>query len=188
MQKKSDETKKQLTMLKAGEPLNDDDEDGKEEQENKKENNVQVKATTTTTRKRKRRTSSSLRHRSAPGINATIKIKRTVLQPILKAVAEKMLFVTSSTTTTPTHLTVEDVLRERDSLSITLARRAKLAAARAFEKRKRFFFAFDKTNNEEDTEEEEDRIVKKINEDSARDDSDDSHLALILRSMMDGIL
>jgi hypothetical protein len=188
MQKKSDETKKQLTMLKAAEPLNDDDEDGKEEQENKKENNVQVKATTTTTRKRKRRTSSSLRHRSAPGINATIKIKRTVLQPILKAVAEKMMFVTSSTTTTPTHLTVEDVLRERDSLSITLARRAKLAAARAFEKRKRFFFAFDKTNNEEDTEEEEDRIVKKINEDSARDDSDDSHLALILRSMMDGIL
>ena len=187
MQKKSDETKKQLTMLKAGEPLNDDDEDGKEEQENKKENNVQVKATTTTTRKRKRRTSSSLRHRSAPGINATIKIKRTVLQPILKAVAEKMMFVTSSTTTTPTHLTVEDVLRERDSLSITLARRAKLAAARAFEKRKRFFFAFDKTNNEEDAEE-EDRIVKKINEDSARDDSDDSHLALILRSMMDGIL
>ena len=188
MQKKSDETKKQLTMLKAAEPLNDDDEDGKEEQENKKENNVQVKATTTTTRKRKRRTSSSLRHRSAPGINATIKIKRTVLQPILKAVAEKMMFVTSSTTTTPTHLTVEDVLRERDSLSITLARRAKLAAARAFEKRKRFFFAFDKTNNEEDTEEEEDRMVKKINEDSARDDSDDSHLALILRSMMDGIL
>jgi hypothetical protein len=111
-----------------------------------------------------------------------------VLQPILKAVAEKMMFVTSSTTTTPTHLTVEDVLRERDSLSITLARRAKLAAARAFEKRKRFFFAFDKTNNEEDTEEEEDRMVKKINEDSARDDSDDSHLALILRSMMDGIL
>ena len=97
-----------------------------------------------------------------------------------------MMFVTSSTTTTPTHLTVEDVLRERDSLSITLARRAKLAAARAFEKRKRFFFAFDKANNEE--EEEEDRIVKKINEDSARDDSDDSHLALILRSMMDGIL
>ena len=94
-----------------------------------------------------------------------------------------MMFVTSSTTTTPTHLTVEDVLRERDSLSITLARRAKLAAARAFEKRKRFFFAFDKTNNEE---EEEDRIVKKINEDSARDDND-SHLALILRSMMDGI-
>ena len=57
MQKKSDETKKQLTMLKAAEPLNDDDEDGKEEQENEEENNVQVKATPTT--RSKRRTSSS---------------------------------------------------------------------------------------------------------------------------------
>ena len=184
MQKKSDETKKQLTMLKAAEPLNDDDEDGKEEQENEEENNVQVKATTTTTRKRKRRTSSSLGHRSAPGINATIKIRRTVLQPILKAVAEKMMFVTSSTTTTPTHLTVEDVLA-RERLALDNSRSScGCRRQRAFEKRKRFFFAFDKTNNEE---EEEDRIVKKINEDSARDDSDDSHLALILRSMM-GIL
>ena len=125
MQKKSDDTKKQLRMLESVPAKDEDDE---------KENVVKVNST----RKRKRKKSSA--SLSAPSSTPTIKIKRSALRPIVKAVAEKMLFV--SNVSRP--VTVEDVARERDSLSTTLVRRAKVAAKKA-QRKKPFFFASETT-------------------------------------------
>ena len=105
MQKKSNDTKKQLRMLESVPAKDEDDE---------KENVVKVNST----RKRKRKKSSIF---SAPLSTPTIKIKRSALRPIVKAVAEKMFLVSNA----PRPVTVEDVARERDSLSTTLVRRVK---------------------------------------------------------------
>ena len=99
--KEKNDTKKQLRMLESVPAKDEDDE---------KENVVKVNST----RKRKRKKSSA--SLSAPSSTPTIKIKRSALRPIVKAVAEKMLFV--SNVSRP--VTVEDVARERDSLSTTL--------------------------------------------------------------------
>lgn len=124
MQKKSDDTKKQLRMLESVPAKDEDDE----------KENIKVNST----RKRKRKKSSA--SLSAPSSTPTIKIKRSALRPIVKAVAEKMLFV--SNVSRP--VTVEDVARERDSFSTTLVRRAKVAAKKA-QRKKPFFFASETT-------------------------------------------
>ena len=126
MQKKSNDTKKQLRMLESVPAKDEDDE---------KENVVKVNST----RKRKRKKSSA--SLSAPSSTPTIKIKRSALRPIVKAVAEKMLFV--SNVSRP--VTVEDVARERDSLATTLVRRAQVAAKKAQRKKPFSFFAAETT-------------------------------------------
>ena len=204
MQKKSDETKKQLTLLEQVEvePLNGEKED---EQAQATTTTTTTTTTKTETRKRKCKTPHSIAH-------ATIKIKRSVLRPMVKLVAEKMSFATSSPPT------VEDVLRERDSLSTSLTRRAKHAARNAFSetkknsntaapaaavtstkeqeqededekkaKKTRLFFFADKTNAPRETkaseQHEEERVKsKKINDESVRVDGPAAHL---FRSLLD---
>ena len=154
MQKKSDDTKKQLRMLESVPAKDEDDE---------KENVVKVNST----RKRKRKKSSA--SLSAPSSTPTIKIKRSALRPIVKAVAEKMLFV--SNVSRP--VTVEDVARERDSLSTTLVRRAQVAAKKAQRKKPFSFFASETTPVG----------VKKI-----RGREEDDNDADVLGALMDAVL
>jgi hypothetical protein len=181
---------------------------GEKEDEQAQATTTTTTTTTTTkteTRKRKCKTPHSITH-------ATIKIKRSVLRPMVKLVAEKMSFATSSPPT------VEDVLRERDSLSTSLTRRAKHAARNAFSetkknsnsaapaaavtstkeqeqededekkaKKTRLFFFADKTNAPRETkaseQHEEERVKsKKINDESVRVDGPAAHL---FRSLLD---
>lgn len=132
---------------------------------------------------------------------------------MVKLVAEKMSFATSSPPT------VEDVLRERDSLSTSLTRRAKRAARNAFSETKkhsntaapaaaaaaaatkeqeqededekkanktRFFFA-DKTNAPRETKASEQHEEERVESKKINDESVrvDGHAAHLFRSLLD---